>query len=513
MESVIENLIGAVPALALQHLLQSAALFAMALAFMRMRALGAELRSWLLLAVLVLAIASSLAALLPGPAAPAFMAHQPMVPQPGEGPTVDEAIFEAGQQSSMIYLAIPRSFPTVLALAWALGAMWQWMRLLEGARQSRRLRRCARPSPRLEAALAGELPAHARIATTAVDGPMVVGLLRPTILIPRALANRLEPDALHDILRHEIAHIRRGDLWLTTSLRAAMVLFWWNPFLRLIHARLDLAREMACDARAARACDGRADYAGSLLSSAEMLLDLGERPGSLAVGMLEHRSHLAQRIDGLIEQNPIGEPRRERIAIVLCVSAMLAFACVSVASTPRLALAGPQVAAPDTRLVDLLAAARDGDVVSVRKLAAKGVDVNARVLGDGTPLIQAVRSRDLATVEALLAVGADPNRASLGEGNPLIVASELGAQRIVERLVQAGADVNRVVTYDETPLINAAREGHLATVEYLVGRGADVNLGVVADGWLGRWRSPLNQARDPGVRAYLISHGAVAGRP
>ena len=39
---------------------------------------------------------------------------------------------------------------------------------------------------------------------------------------------------------------------------------------------------------------------------------------------------------------------------------------------------------------------------------------------------------------------------------------------------------------------------------------ADVNKGVVAD--LGRWRSPLNQAKDDQVRAYLTSKGAVADR-
>jgi len=72
--------------------------------------------------------------------------------------------------------------------------------------------------------------------------------------------------------------------------------------------------------------------------------------------------------------------------------------------------------------------------------------------------------------------------------------------------------VNRVVTYDETPLINAARASHLPTVRYLLQHGANVNLGVEADGWLGCWRAPLNQAADPAVRAYLVEQGATAAR-
>lgn len=72
--------------------------------------------------------------------------------------------------------------------------------------------------------------------------------------------------------------------------------------------------------------------------------------------------------------------------------------------------------------------------------------------------------------------------------------------------------MNRVVTYDETPLINAARASHLPTVRYLLQHGANVNLGVEADGWLGCWRAPLNQAADPAVRAYLVEQGATAAR-
>ncbi|MEH6414000.1 M56 family metallopeptidase [Pseudomonas sp. CGJS7] len=509
----MKTLIDALPALLALHLLIGAALFALATVFMRVRALGAELRSWLLLAVLALAMLTPLAVLLPGPPSPVFAGvDETLVMHPEEGPSIGEAVYDAGHDPDIVYLELPRSLPTVLLLVWALGALWQWMRLAEGARQARRLRRSARPALSLEAALAAELPDRARIGTTVADGPMVVGLLHPTVLIPRALIGRLPRQALHDILRHEIAHIRRGDLWSTAAIRAALALFWWNPFLRLIHSRLDLAREMACDARAARACAQPVDYAGSLISSAETLLDLGERPPSLAVAMLERRGHLAQRIDGLIETEN-GERPRRYAAAALCVSALFAVAGFAVAAAPRLDLSGPAVIEPDAKVSALLSAARAGDAASVRKLAGGGVDIEARVLGQGTALIQAVRSGDLATVEALLALGSDPNRAALGEGNPLIVAAQGGELRIVERLVQAGADVNRVVTYDETPLINAAREGHLATVEYLVARGADVNLGVVADGWLGRWRSPLNQASDPDVRAYLIARGAVAGRP
>ncbi len=498
-------------ALGARHLALSAVLLASVLLLVRLRTLSAEQRSWLLLAALALAMVLPLSAFLPrwSTTLPGNTAPAPALsPLPAEGARMDEAIYQAGHRADTLYLEVPKSLPAALLLAWALGTLWLWMRLLDAALQASRLRRSARPAPELHAALAGMLPRHVRIATTAADGPMLVGLWRPCILLPRALVATLDAAALQDIVRHELAHVRRSDLWVAVLLRAAMAVYWWNPMLRVIHARLALAREMACDARAAAGAQGRLDYAGSLLASIDRLHAIREQQPSLALGMFELRSQLAQRIDGLLNDEEGHEPTR-RGALVLGVLVLVACTGMAMAVVPRVTLPGDSAAKADPRVTALLAAARDGDIAQMRRLVHAGANVDARVLGDGTALIQAVRTRDLATVEALLALGADPNRAALGEGNPLIVASHLGAQPIVERLVAAGADVNRVVTYDETPLINAARAGHLPTVRYLAAQGADVNLGVEADGWLGRWRTPLNQASDPAIRAYLLDRGAI----
>lgn len=158
-------------------------------------------------------------------------------------------------------------------------------------------------------------------------------------------------------------------------------------------------------------------------------------------------------------------------------------------------------------LIDAVDAQR---IEEVRRLVEHGADINAAVRGDGTALIRAAAHGDVAIVDELIRLGADVNQASRGDGNPLIVAANRGHAEIVAHLVDAGADVNAVVAGDETPLINAARGGHLGVVTYLVEHGADVNKGVVVD--LGRWRSPLNQAKDDRVRAYLTSKGAVADR-
>lgn len=181
----------------------------------------------------------------------------------------------------------------------------------------------------------------------------------------------------------------------------------------------------------------------------------------------------------------------------------------TVRSVVRTEPAGADKAAEATAAT-LIAAVETQRIEEVRRQVKAGADINARVRGDGTALIRAAAGGNLATVNELIRLGADVNKSSRGDGNPLIAAAKAGHLDIVKRLVAAGADIDPVVPGDETALINAARSGHLDVVTYLVEHGADVNQGVFAD--YGRWRSPLNQATDAGVRKYLQGKGARAGR-
>jgi beta-lactamase regulating signal transducer with metallopeptidase domain len=531
---MMAGIIDTAVSLAAQHLWQGALLAGVALAIVKLRALGPEARAWLLLAALVLAAVAPLATLLPGStvateritAAPRDVADAPAATS-RSAPTQP-----ATQDRGTSYLVIPKRLPSLAVLAWLLGTIWQAMRLSDGWIQARRLRRSARPEPALVSATEDLLPRGTSIAVTAVDGPLVAGLLRPCILMPRVLAESLDTAALRGVVLHEVAHVRRGDLWLGLVQRVVLAVFWWSPFLRLIAARLDVAREMACDARAAKGCGGNVNFATALLTSVETLVAFDRPQSLLATAMSEDRSHLEVRIDGLLgDDAPAG--RRRVVASSLCIAALVAFAGLAVAATPRTSVAisgsavelGVQDATPRTSVTTsgaavepgahgaaLIAAVGAGDIDAVRRLVDDHADVNARVRGHGTPLIRAIFKHDLPMIDALLELGADPNRGAPGEGTPMILAASLGYQSIVEQLVEAGGNVSFVDrTYAQTPLIMAAHAGHLMTVKYLVAHGADVNQGVVAD-WEQRWLSPLGEASDPAVRDYLISQGAIAER-
>jgi bla regulator protein blaR1 len=88
-----------------------------------------------------------------------------------------------------------------------------------------------------------------RLAVSAeVDSPQVVGMLRPTILLP--LDDTFGDDEREMALMHELAHIRRGDLLLGGIPALARTLFFFHPMAHLAVREYALCREAACDALA-----------------------------------------------------------------------------------------------------------------------------------------------------------------------------------------------------------------------------------------------------------------------
>jgi len=77
--------------------------------------------------------------------------------------------------------------------------------------------------------------------------PHVTGLLRPMILLPACVLGNLSPRELELILTHELAHIRRHDLWVNLLQRLAETVLFFNPALWYLSHRISVLREYCCD--------------------------------------------------------------------------------------------------------------------------------------------------------------------------------------------------------------------------------------------------------------------------
>jgi bla regulator protein blaR1 len=99
--------------------------------------------------------------------------------------------------------------------------------------------------------------------------PMVVGHLKPLILIAIGLINSLTTNEVEAILIHELAHIRRRD-YLVNLLQSLMeIVFFFNPAVLWISQLIKTERENCCDDLAIAQSRSKANYVRALVSCAE----------------------------------------------------------------------------------------------------------------------------------------------------------------------------------------------------------------------------------------------------
>lgn len=163
---------------------------------------------------------------------------------------------------------------TVLTALWLAGAaaLLAW-RLAGSLAFARKVRRWSRPAPAETQALCdtirGELGIRRMIplaVCSVVDSPMAVGLLRPRLLLPR---EDFDGQELDFILRHELTHIRRRDLWYKLLLLLAQTVHWFNPLVWLMVRQAEADIELTCDdaVMAGRCGADRRAYSETLLKS------------------------------------------------------------------------------------------------------------------------------------------------------------------------------------------------------------------------------------------------------
>lgn len=83
--------------------------------------------------------------------------------------------------------------------------------------------------------------------SAAIRSPQITGLWHTTVLLPADQRLTLTESAM--AMAHELAHLRRGDLWLGWIPAIAQRLFFFHPLVAWAVREYALSREAACDAQ------------------------------------------------------------------------------------------------------------------------------------------------------------------------------------------------------------------------------------------------------------------------
>ncbi|MDF1811087.1 MAG: M56 family metallopeptidase [Verrucomicrobiales bacterium] len=107
------------------------------------------------------------------------------------------------------------------------------------------------------------------IVSPRVKTPFTFGILRPRIVLPKAILQESDQD-LEMIVLHEIEHIRRYDALSVWISRLFLALNWVNPLAWTACRQSRHFREEACDLRVISAGHSSASYAEMLLRQAKV---------------------------------------------------------------------------------------------------------------------------------------------------------------------------------------------------------------------------------------------------
>ena len=83
-----------------------------------------------------------------------------------------------------------------------------------------------------------------------VANPCLAGVFRPCLLVPSDLGCRFSPEEIRPMFLHEMAHLRRRDLWFNWILELVRMVHWFNPVIGHVLRRWREDREEACDVHA-----------------------------------------------------------------------------------------------------------------------------------------------------------------------------------------------------------------------------------------------------------------------
>lgn len=250
--------------------------------------------------------------------APVSFSAQPFVPV-----SVPTTSYVAPVRVAPAVALTPASFAM---LVWALGILSLGVFSVRKLAYTRRIVLGAQPipagtdCPEIAIELSKEMGIRTPILreSEAIRCPMLAGWFRPTILLPSGFAEGEPKQIVRLALAHEMAHIRRHDLWFGAAPALGQLVLFFHPLAWLAVHEAAAAREESCDIEALHVAGGTpATYARLLLDTAQAN-SLGAALGAAFGYRLLHR-----RIKMLNQSLRLDSRRTRRAASLLVLASAL----------------------------------------------------------------------------------------------------------------------------------------------------------------------------------------------
>lgn len=378
---------------------------------------------------------------------------------------------------------------TVLFWIWAAGAVctagWN---LAAYFPYRRTLYRTLKPVREGEALCLNALhprPWPALYRSGAVSTPLLLGLLRPVIVLPD---RGYTPEMLEGILRHELTHYRRGDLAVKWFAAAVFCVHWFNPLVYLFRGEIDRACELSCDERLLRNMDLREKQVyGELLLTLAANRPLPRRV--VATSFATEKRNLKERLIQIMtfKKKGFGAFTVMAVALALLVGCAVAMGPAAVPAAreeePSYLVTDDGAENPEVTPNPVRAGARNADTLSApvgtdtEQYYVDSVDAFLAALGSDRTVILAAGEYNLSRAADYGGAGTDTYAwAEVGDGYELVIdrlqnLTILGADGAESVSIVTEPRYANVLRFEDcrTVMIDGLTAGHTPDQGYCTG--------------------------------------------
>jgi beta-lactamase regulating signal transducer with metallopeptidase domain len=158
--------------------------------------------------------------------------------------------------------------------------------------------------------------------SSVIDTPVTLGFLKPVILLPVAAVNHLSLQQAEAIILHELNHIRRNDYLVNLLMACVDVLFFFNPFSKLLTGIIRKERELCCDDMVLQFRYDAQAYARALLMLEQNRVATS---GLVLAATGKDKQLLLNRVKRILGKEPVGAPVNHKLVAYLLSSLLIGF--------------------------------------------------------------------------------------------------------------------------------------------------------------------------------------------
>lgn len=196
---------------------------------------------------------------------------------------------------------------TLLFIIWLAGAVLFLLKIILNYAQF--LRIISHHSLPVKCPLLDEVKAEHKITgnipvliTPFFDIPFISGLFRPKLILPNT---DVSDEILRHILRHELTHYKRHDLWFKWLSMLANAIHWFNPLIYLAVRQMNEECEISCDLAVVRNMDKeeRKSYMNTIL----FMIAQNKIPPIMVSAMANSKKQIRRRFNMISREKPISK--------------------------------------------------------------------------------------------------------------------------------------------------------------------------------------------------------------